>query len=293
MPYHDQHDNNIMACDRENGVKSDSSRGRRHTLSQTVHKLKSRKNRSVEPVRSKETRNKSCFMDAGTQTDDSNSDTESKHREITISSSVKIDDHTVENSAQTSEEEFDEEETVEVNQLSSMSKYKIKVGVEGTPVEAVVDTGSDVTIISDEVFDKLKNKPKILKHVTLNAAGRKMRMTGRVVGPVKLNIGSQIYEEIVHVAPISQDMLLGFNFIQGKTVLDFVNGIFHVDGEKIVMKVDETKGEIEVARVTVSKRCVVPPNSVKHIPCRLNCEMKNFVVEAGENLEVLVPENFT
>jgi predicted aspartyl protease len=131
----------------------------------------------------------------------------------------------VESDVKITENNTDEEEIIEVNQLSSVL-YKITVKVEGTPVDAVVDTGSDVTIISDEVFKKLKVKPKVLKRVTLNAAGKQMRMVGRVIGPVKLGIGSQVYEQEIHVAPISQDMLIGFNFIQGKTILDFVKGIF-------------------------------------------------------------------
>jgi predicted aspartyl protease len=196
----------------------------------------------------------------------------------------------VEKGIKTKEDNTDGEEIIEVNQLSSVSKYKITVKVEGTPVDAVVDTGSDVTIISDEVFKKLKVKPKVLKRVTLNAAGKQMRMVGRVIGPVKLGIGSQVYEQEIHVAPISQDMLLGFNFIQGKTILDFVKGIFCLNNDKIEMKMDDAKGTPEVARVTVCTRNVVPPNSVRHIRCKIESDMPDFIVEGIDDLEVLVPK---
>lgn len=53
---------------------------------------------------------------------------------------------------------------------------------------------------------------------------------------------------------------------------------------------DEAKRVLEVARVTVSKWCLVPPNSVKHIRCKLNCEMQDFIVEADEDIGVLVPK---
>ncbi|KAH3862945.1 hypothetical protein DPMN_025920 [Dreissena polymorpha] len=43
-----------------------------------------------------------------------------------------------------------EEKIIEVNQLSSVSKYKIPIELNGKPMETVVDTGADVTIISEE-----------------------------------------------------------------------------------------------------------------------------------------------
>lgn len=56
------------------------------------------------------------------------------------------------------------------------------------------------------------------------------------------------------------------------------------------MKMEETKGSLEVARVTVCKRSEVPPNSVKHIKCKINVELPEFMVEGDENIEVLVPK---
>lgn len=258
-----------------------------------------RRDHSVEPVRTHERvpcgSKSSKFTDAGTQADDSDSDEERRGRTVTDSSDIDTDKNTVEVAAQAAivkewEPMDNKTETIEVNQLVSVSKYRVTVIVGGTPVDAIVDTGADVTIISEEVFDKMVCKPKLIRRVILNAAGKKMRMSGRVVGPVKLKIGSKTYEENIHVAPISQDMLLGFNFLQGRTVLDFVKGMFEIDGEGIAMKADEGPGELHVARVTVSKRCVVPPNSVKHVKCELDREIQDFVVEADEDLEVMVPK---
>ncbi|KAH3822295.1 hypothetical protein DPMN_124069 [Dreissena polymorpha] len=75
-----------------------------------------------------------------------------------------------------------------VNHLSSVSKYKLSIELNGKPVEAVVDTGADVTIISEELFNSMKRKPKVKKRVTLNATGKKMKMNGSVVGPVRMKI---------------------------------------------------------------------------------------------------------
>ena len=90
------------------------------------------------------------------------------------------------------------------------------------PVKAVVDSAAEVTIVSDKVYETLKHPPKKLREVTLLAAGRQMAMKGFVVGPVRLKIGTQWYSENVYIAPIEQDMLLGFDilFQRGKSVLN-------------------------------------------------------------------------
>ena len=50
--------------------------------------------------------------------------------------------------------------------------------VQGNPVEGIVDTASEVTIISDKLYDTLSIKPKVIKEITLYTAGRDMSMKG-------------------------------------------------------------------------------------------------------------------
>jgi len=69
-----------------------------------------------------------------------------------------------------------------------------------------------VTIISEDVFNAMKVKPRKVKDVKLFAAGNES-MNGSVIGPVKLKIVSKVYTEFIHVAPIAQEMLLGFDIL--------------------------------------------------------------------------------
>ncbi|KAH3826506.1 hypothetical protein DPMN_128412 [Dreissena polymorpha] len=85
-------------------------------------------------------------------------------------------------------------------------------------------------------------------------------------------------------------MLLGFDFIQGRSVLDYVNDTFCIDGEDVPMNVAVTNGKPEVCRVTVGKRSVITPNFVKHVQCKLDGDMSQFIVEGYEGLDVLVPK---
>ena len=89
------------------------------------------------------------------------------------------------------------------------------VRVDDKEVAAVVDTAAEVTIIPEDVFNAMKVKPRKVKDVKLFAAGNKT-MNSFVVGPMKLKIGSKVYTEFIHVAPIAQEMLLGLTFCTRK-----------------------------------------------------------------------------
>ncbi|CAG2211269.1 tatD [Mytilus edulis] len=98
-------------------------------------------------------------------------------------------------------------------QLGNSSLLRLSLELGDTPLVAAVDTAAEVTIISDKVFESLKKKPPMLRETVMHAAGRGMKMKTLVVGPVKLRIGTKLYETDVYVAPIDDDMLLGLNFM--------------------------------------------------------------------------------
>ena len=80
-------------------------------------------------------------------------------------------------------------------------------------MKAVVDTAAMVTIGSDKIYREMKPNPPCLKVVALQTAGRDMRMDGHIVGPASLKLGNTTFPEVVHVAPIQDDMLLGLDFL--------------------------------------------------------------------------------
>lgn len=179
-----------------------------------------------------------------------------------------------------------------VCQLSSLSKFKVKVVIGGQQIDAVVDTAAEVSIISTEVYCSMRNPPERVKSVTLLTAGKEMSMKGFIVGPCHLKIGSTRYNEFVHVAPIAQDMLLGFDFLYSHgAVLDMGKAMLTIGGENIPLNVDATTGDPLVARVTVAKRQVVPPNSVMRLKCSLSKEIPEYLIEPVDNLKVLVPKS--
>ena len=75
--------------------------------------------------------------------------------------------------------------------------------MENKPIQAVLDTVAEVTIISDKIFPSIKPAPKVIKEVILRPAGRDKAMQGKIVGPVKILLD-------IYVAPIEDEMLLNF-----------------------------------------------------------------------------------
>jgi len=116
--------------------------------------------------------------------------------------------------------------------------YKVKVRVDDKEVAAVVDTAAEVTIISEDVFNAMKVKPRKIKDVKMFAAGNES-MNGSVVGLIKLKIGSKVYTEFVHVAPIAQEMLLGFDVLHKKAGLNMRNKTLNVDGSRLPLIVED------------------------------------------------------
>ncbi|XP_053405820.1 uncharacterized protein LOC128559022 [Mercenaria mercenaria] len=179
-------------------------------------------------------------------------------------------------------------EQVIVCQMRSVSQFSINVQVCNKNITAVVDTAAQVTIISDVIYKSLPNPPPIKREVKMKAAGKDMAMSGYVVGPVKLQIGSKSYTEDINVAPIEQDMLLGFDILhKDKAVLDMGKGTLSFYG--MTLKLNEasldTNEMPSIARVTVCKRQVLPPHSVAKIQCRMDLNLPDYVIEPEENIK--------
>ena len=180
---------------------------------------------------------------------------------------------------------------VVICQVTSISKFTVSIQIGDKPVTAVVDTAAQVTIISDKVYHSLKHKPPVLRKVQLMAAGREMSMQGFIAGPVKFKIGHRWYQEDVYVAPIEQEMLLGFDILRnkGQAILDMGRGILLFDGMEISLDEVSTQGSPTVARVTVSKRRVIPPQSVAKVKCDLSQDLPDYVIEPTSKAKFMMP----
>lgn len=185
-----------------------------------------------------------------------------------------------------------EEEDVsepKILQLRSGPTYRIPVKLGNIELMAVVDTAAQVTIISDNLLRRLKVAPPEIRKIVLQTAGRKMKMSGSIVGPVLLQLGNKTCEEEIYVAPIQDDMLLGLDLLRKHCAeIDLQAGTIRIDNEVVNM---ELSGSRAISKVVVARRTIVPPNSVGLVPCQTSTKVSQFMFKPRSDLQVLVPRS--
>ncbi|MES9883357.1 MAG: retropepsin-like aspartic protease, partial [Sedimenticola sp.] len=201
---------------------------------------------------------------------------------------------------QESDEESDSEDSLKhrtsstdeitICQLRSGSMLRVPVTVQGMVIEAVIDTAAEVTLISDRLYERLPRKPATVKEVIMHTAGREMNMKGFIIGPVQIQLGNRQFEDQVYVAPIEDNMLLGLDFMQKHGVnINIPDGQLQIGRETIDMKYSHQDGPVKVARVTVSHREVIPPNSAVTLKCEISRILPDYIVEPVSGLSVVIP----
>ena len=85
-------------------------------------------------------------------------------------------------------------------------------------------------------------------------------------------------------------MLFGVDLLTwGSAVLNIGKRTLTYNGYEITMGMHDSDGRLQVARVTVSNRRIVPPNSVVQLKCKMDEDMPDYVIEPFENLKAFGP----
>ena len=115
----------------------------------------------------------------------------------------------------------------------------------------------------------MKHQPKITEKVRLTGAEKGSVMYGEYVPSVKIQLGKHSFEWNVYIAPISDDCLLGLDFLMKHvSCLDFEKQILQIRDQCISATIGMSKRKdraANVCRVTLPKRVVVPPDSWKMV----------------------------
>ena len=171
--------------------------------------------------------------------------------------------------------------------------YSIPLEVHGHSTHAIIDTASEVTIISDELFNQFDVKPPIIKQVTFQTAGKDLKMNGFLVGPVNIELGKSLLKEWIYVAPIKDEMLLGVNFLKTNgVILDLLNDTLRVGEQELPLNFGTISGPPKVAKVMLMQRQKISPNTVVHVPCLMDEYLSDYVVEPSWNLPVVLWGSF-
>lgn len=191
--------------------------------------------------------------------------------------------------------------TVTVRQLYSASLLRLDMHLQDVQVTAVVDTAAEVTIVSDELFQRMENKPPVKQRITMHAAGKGMKMDAFLCGPVVLKIGTKEYKMDIYVAQIDDTMLLGIDFlVRFNVILDCRKKQFIANGDVLQMSYGNSEvtpcvqSVVKVSKVMIPRKTVIPANSMVQLPCNLSEKLNGYMVEPtfDENFEVLVPRGY-
>ena len=127
--------------------------------------------------------------------------------------------------------------------------------VNGLPVQAVVDTGAEATVISEEVYNKLPiaaQKPLCETSLKNVGVGSKMSALGEL--EVTLEIGSQKLNWKVHVGQIHDSLLLGLDAMQAAGLTNVAGRQVFIGKEPVPSQVVGGDGKkISVAHMLMEK----------------------------------------
>ena len=193
----------------------------------------------------------------------------------------------------------------EIPQISRLEggKADIKIFclVHGRPVHAVVDTGAQVTVISEEFYSKLDNPPDLTESRQLRAAAEDMLFDAKLIDSVNLKIGKMDISWPIYVAPIKNSMLLGIDLLRkikaridlGAQTLTIENEMFHIPPKADASQPKIRQIQLENERATLALPCgiYVPPEQevVINISFPGIEECTQLLFEPFPDLPVLIP----
>ena len=177
-------------------------------------------------------------------------------------------------------------------QLKTSSSCLVEANINGEVLHAIIDTGADVTLISDEVYNRMSEKPKKIGNVVLRTAGKGMKMEGQIVGPTNIIIGGRTYASNIYVAPLETEMILGRDFFANhKIVIDFGRNKLIMENEEVGFITRKETKQTEVVPVIAVRRITIPPNSVRQIKCKMKESLGSFIVERIHGSKYMVPRS--
>ena len=156
---------------------------------------------------------------------------------------------------------YKREEGVYIHQVRAGSSFvQLKVG--SIDINARIDSGAEITILSSKIYEKLNKAPAKVKEVGLQMADKDTVMKGFIIQPLKMKLGNHCFSERVYVASIGDDMLLGHDLLHHLGVcLDMRTDTLILNEEQIPVTTSFNNNTPTVARVTVKQKVRLPPNT--------------------------------
>ncbi|KAL5015646.1 hypothetical protein ScPMuIL_007270, partial [Solemya velum] len=148
------------------------------------------------------------------------------------------------------------------NSIQALNVLFVCARVGSQKLRFLVDTGSDVTVISVQEFETIFNHNTITlsKEDTSfkTANGEYLQIAGTC--EINLRIGSCVYPHKVLVANIAEKAILGNDFLrQNRVVIDLSRNKLKIGTNTVQLYCDE--GSFQCCKVTAARNFVIPPES--------------------------------
>ena len=102
----------------------------------------------------------------------------------------------------------------------------IPVKIRGVHTQAVIDTAAQVSIISEELAEKITPPFQVKEKVILRGAEKSSNMIAKRIAGVPLSIGQHDYTWDLLIAPIADPFILGLDFLKSQRgVIDLADDL--------------------------------------------------------------------
>ncbi|KAL7872017.1 hypothetical protein SRHO_G00070000 [Serrasalmus rhombeus] len=137
----------------------------------------------------------------------------------------------------------------------------ISLTVNNIPVQAVVDTGAEATVISDSLYQRFHpSEQTASKKTCLRNAESGKEMIAMGGQRVNFQLGTRNFTWEVYVAPIRDHVLLGLDLLRAVNVTIYASGKAFIENELLPAKIVGGEGpDYHMARVLLEKDTTLPP----------------------------------
>ena len=170
----------------------------------------------------------------------------------------------------------------------------VDVKLAENPIEAIVDTAAQVTVVNVDVFTNLFGRDITPNEtIRLKCAGANQYLLAKLYMNIPITIGSVTVLQDIYVANIADNMLLGLDFLlKHKVVFDLSECYLKVLDCLIpfVFMSNAANKKYCVSKVSLSEKVHIPPGTVKSVKVILQAEPnKVMALQPRIDTKVLIP----
>jgi hypothetical protein len=160
----------------------------------------------------------------------------------------------------------------------------LSVKIHGTPIRALLDTGSHVSLIKSTLANKLKlsvraNKPDEME-VSFAAQGSRLFVDGVVDFTFNIS-GLVIAHSVYVVSNVSESLILGADFMsENQVIIEYSNKTVSLCADLVRAKLINNTGKQRVARITKSVCIPAHSEQIVSIKCAPRFSNRDILVEA-------------